>query len=213
MKYFPRIIAFIILVVAWFYLGMQWWNSVRPAPRQVMNDTPSRPIVPIIVPAAEEAQEVPQTVPVEEIVAEPSKPENTLPETAPKPVSVSTVVDANLPKKISETMNHYSNSNFRYEFDIPANVYYSGFNGENGARHTVGIGKEDPSTLADAAIRVYFYGKKVLPELQNAPNGRVEDPAGAYVYLLLDGAYSVKIEALNINHPIVQKIIESIKVF
>jgi hypothetical protein len=134
------------------------------------------------------------------------------PET-PAPVVANTTVDPNLPKKISETMNHYSNSNFRYEFDIPANVYYSWFGGEKGARHTVGIGKEDPETLNDAAVRVYFYGKKVVPELQNATNNKYEDPAGAYVYLLLDGAYSVKIEALNINHPIVQKIIETIKVF
>jgi len=110
-------------------------------------------------------------------------------------------------------MNHYSNSNFRYEFDIPANVYYAGFGAEDGARHTVGIAKEDPETLSDAAVRVYFYGKKVVPELQNAQNNKYEDPAGTYVYLLLDGAYSVKIEAVNINHPIVQKIIETIQVF
>ena len=110
-------------------------------------------------------------------------------------------------------MNHYSNSNFRYEFDIPANVYYAWFGAADGARHTVGIAKEDPEALTDAAIRVYFYGKKVVPELQNAQNNKYEDPAGTFVYLLLNGAYSVKIEALNINHPIVQKIIETIKVF
>lgn len=77
--------------------------------------------------------------------------------------------------------------------------------------HTVGIGKEDPATLADAAVRVYFYGKKIVPELQNAPNNRYTDPAGKYIYLLLKGEYSVKIEALSITHPVVQKIIETIQ--
>lgn len=132
----------------------------------------------------------------------------------PTPVAVAnTSVDSNLPTKVTDKMNHYSNSNFRYEFDIPANVYYSGFGAEDGARHTVGISKEDPDTLADAAVRVYFYGKKIVPELQNAQNGKVVDPAGEYVYILLNGAYSVKIEAVNINHPVVQKILETIQVF
>jgi len=62
-------------------------------------------------------------------------------------------------------------------------------------------------------VRVYFYGKKIVPELQNATNNKYSDPAGKYVYLLLNGAYSVKIEASNINHPIVLKIIETIQVF
>jgi len=92
---------------------------------------------------------------------------------------------------------------------MPANVYFSAFPGEAGAVHTVGIGKEDPATLAEAAVRVYFYGKKVVPELQNAT--KYVDPAGTYIYLLVNG-YSVKIEALNINHPVVQKIVETIQV-
>ena len=58
---------------------------------------------------------------------------------------------------------------------------------------------------------MYFYGKKVVPELQNVSGGRVVDPAGTFIYLLLNNEYSVKIEALNINHPVVQKIIETIQ--
>jgi hypothetical protein len=74
------------------------------------NETPK--IVPVIVP--------PEPTLEPEVVTEEKK------ETTPvSPVVNNTSVDTNLPKKISETMNHYSNSNFRYEFDIPANVYYS----------------------------------------------------------------------------------------
>lgn len=203
MKNAPQYVVLAFIILGWFWIGMEWWSQARPASQNpIIPETPQSPvIVPVIVPAAE----------VDES-SDPSEEAET-PATTPEPVVTNTTVDPNLPKKISETMNHYSNSNFRYEFDIPANVYYAGFGAAEGARHTVGIGKEDPETLDDAAIRVYFYGKKVVPELQNAENNKYEDPAGTYVYLLLNGAYSVKIEALNINHPIVQKIIETIKVF
>lgn len=203
MKNAPQYVVLAFIILGWFWIGMEWWSQARPASQNpIIPETPQSPvIVPVIVPAAE----------VEE-TSSPSE-EAEIPATTPEPVVTNTTVDPNLPKKISETMNHYSNSNFRYEFDIPANVYYAGFGAAEGARHTVGIGKEDPETLDDAAIRVYFYGKKVVPELQNAENNKYEDPTGTYVYLLLNGAYSVKIEALNINHPIVQKIIETIKVF
>lgn len=206
MKNLPQYVVLAFIILWWFWIGMEWWSQARPASQNpIIPDTPQAPVsvVPVIVPASEIENE-PSTTVVE-------TPDTTT--TTPEPVVTNTAVDPNLPKKISETMNHYSNSNFRYEFDIPANVYYAWFGAEGGARHTVGIGKEDPETLSDAAVRVYFYGKKVVPELQNATNNKYEDPAGTYVYLLLNGAYSVKIEAVNINHPIVQKIIETIQVF
>lgn len=209
MKNLPQYVVLAFIILWWFWIGMEWWSQARPAlvTNPIIPETPQTPVtvLPVIVPASEVENETPAAAPTE-------TPET--PTTTPEPVVVTnTAVDSNLPKKISETMNHYSNSNFRYEFDIPANVYYAWFGAEEGARHTVGISKEDPETLSDAAIRVYFYGKKVVPELQNAQNNKYEDPAGTYVYLLLNGAYSVKIEALNINHPIVQKIIETIQVF
>lgn len=205
MKNAPQYVVLAFIILGWFWIGMEWWSQARPAPQNpIIPETSQSPVVvPVIVPAEE----------VEEVSDKSDDTETETSTTTPEPVVENTAVDPNLPKKISETMNHYSNSNFRYEFDIPANVYYAWFGAAEGARHTVGIGKEDPETLDDAAVRVYFYGKKVVPELQNAHNNKYEDPAGEYIYLLLDGAYSVKIEALNINHPIVQKIIETIKVF
>lgn len=205
MKNMPQYVVLAFIILGWFWIGMEWWSQARPASQNPIIPEVSQPpvtVVPVIVPAEE----------VEDTTS-PTTPDSDTMTPTPVPVVTNTVVDPNLPKKISETMNHYSNSNFRYEFDIPANVYYAWFGAADGARHTVGIAKEDPEALTDAAIRVYFYGKKVVPELQNAQNNKYEDPAGTFVYLLLNGAYSVKIEALNINHPIVQKIIETIKVF
>ena len=206
MKNMPQYVVLAFIILGWFWIGMEWWSQARPTSQNPIIPETSQPpvtVVPVIVPAEEVDDTTSPT---------PEEADTTTP-TTPTPAVTNTAVDPNLPKKISETMNHYSNSNFRYEFDIPANVYYAWFGAADGARHTVGIGKEDPETLSDAAIRVYFYGKKVVPELQNAQNNKYEDPAGTYVYLLLNGAYSVKIEAVNINHPIVQKIIETIKVF
>ncbi len=210
MKNLPQFIALAVIIFWWFWIGSEWWSQARPSSKNpIIPEVPqsSVKIVPVIVPTEEVTNNEPLT---------PTASEENAQETPVTPevvVSTNTTIDPNLPKKISDTMNHYSNSNFRYEFDIPANVYYAWFGAVDGARHTVGISKEDPETLTDAAVRVYFYGKKVVPELQNAQNNKYEDPAGTFVYLLLDGAYSVKIEAVNINHPIVQKIIETIKVF
>lgn len=210
MKYAPQVIVILVIIFGWFWLGMEWgWSTTREAPRNsVTPEIPQPPtkIIPVIVPAEEKEEEIPPTTTVvEETPVEPEAP-------APQ-IVVNTTIDSNLPTKISDTMNHYSNSSFWYEFDIPANVYYAWFGASDGARHTVGISKEDPENLTDAAIRVYYYGKKIVPELQNVSNNKYEDPAGKYIYLLLDGAYSVKIEASNINNPIVQKVIETIQVF
>ena len=110
----------------------------------------------------------------------------------------------------NDKVNHYENSRFGYGFDVPANVYYSGFGGQGTALHSIGIAKDVPETFADSAVRIYFYGKKILPELQNAVNNRYEDPAGKYILLLLNGQSSVRIEADNITHPVVQKVVQTI---
>lgn len=175
------------------------WGSVRPVnnPKNpIIPENPIKtPIIPVVVPAENVAP-----IPTEEI----SQQET--------PVVTNTAIDPNLPKNKTDKVVRYDSTRYKYGFEMPANVYFSAFLGEAGAIHTVGIGKEDPATLADAAVRVYFYGKKIVPELQNATNNRVVDPAGTFIYLLLNNEYSVKIEALNISHPVVQKIIDTIQI-
>ncbi len=200
MKPFAQFVGFVLIIIGGFWVGMQW-GAVRPAKTNlnpIIPEMPTKtPIVPVIVPAEEVAPTPTEEKPQEEVVA---------------PVTTNTTVDPNLPKNKTDKVVRYDSSRFKYGFEMPANVYFSAFNGEAGAVHTVGIAKEDPETLADAAVRIYFYGKKVVPELQNASNGRVVDPAGTFIYLLLNNEYSVKIEALNINHPVVQKVIETIQI-
>jgi hypothetical protein len=200
MKSFAQFVGFTLIIIGGFWVGMQW-GSVRPAKTNlnpIIPEVPTKaPIVPIIVPVEE-----PSPVEMEE------KPAEVEPST---PVT-NTTVDPNLPTNKTDKVVRYDSSRFKYGFEMPANVYFSAFAGEAGAVHTVGIAKEDPETLADAAVRVYFYGKKVVPELQNVSSGRVVDPAGTFIYLLLNNEYSVKIEALNINNSVVQKIIETIQI-
>lgn len=199
MKPFAQFVGFVLIIIGGFWVGMQW-GAVRPAKTNlnpIIPEVPTKaPIVPVIVPA-EELPSVETEKPAE---IEPSAP------------ITNTTVDPNLPTNKTDKVVRYDSSRFKYGFEMPANVYFSAFAGEAGAVHTVGIAKEDPETLADAAIRVYFYGKKVVPELQNVSSGKVVDPAGTFVYLLLGNEYSVKIEALNINHPVVQKVIETIQI-
>lgn len=199
MKSFAQFVGFVLIIVGGFWVGMQW-GAIRPKTTSVNPIIPEAPvktpIVPVIVPAEEQT---------------PSETEAPAEESSPTPVT-NTAIDPNLPKNKTDKTTRYDSSRFKYGFEMPANVYFSAFAGEAGAVHTVGIAKEDPETLADAAVRIYFYGKKIVPELQNASSGRVVDPAGTFIYLLLNNEYSVKIEALNINHPVVQKIIETIQI-
>jgi hypothetical protein len=174
---------------------MQWW--ARSDQTEINPIIPeASPVIPVIVPESESSED---PLPVEEEEV----PESSIPVT-------NTTIDPNLPKNPTDKVIRYDSSRFKYGFEMPANVYYSAFPGESGAVHTVGIGIEDPEILADAAVRVYFYGKKVLPELQNST--KYMSPDGTSAYLLVNGA-SIKIEALNINHPVVQKIIETLQVF
>lgn len=69
-----------------------------------------------------------------------------------------------------------------------------------------------PESFNNAPVRVYYYGKKVLPELKNASNNRYEDPNGKYILLLLDGKYSVRIESDNLQSATVKAIEETIKI-
>jgi hypothetical protein len=197
MKSFLQFVGFVLIIVGGFWVGMQW-GSVRPTSGPVTNpilpERPANTVIPVIVPAEEVIPETTVSTDVEVL---------------PSNVPVNTAIDPNLPKNKTDKVIHYESSRFKYGFDMPANVYFSAFPGEASAVHTVGIGKEDPETLVDAAVRIYFYGKKILPELQNST--KYVDPAGTYVYLLVNG-YSVKIEALNIDHPVVQKIIETLQV-
>jgi len=89
-------------------------------------------------------------------------------------------------------------------------MYYAGFGSRDGAVHTLAIQPEAlPETFEAGTIRVYYYGKKTLPELKSST--QYTDPNGKYILLLLDGAYSVKIESGNLKSPTVQAIISTIK--
>lgn len=196
MKQIFQGIAFVLMVIGGFWVGMKWW-AITPTGTSV----PPAVVPPVV-----------SSVPV--------APETVVPVDVAPPIASSPIVTAwidngakvDLPLPKNDKVNHYENSHFWYGFDVPANVYYSGFGGQGTALHTVGIAKDVPETFADSAIRILFYGKKVLPELQNAANNRYEDPAGKYVLLLLNGQSSVRIEAENISNPVVQKIVQTIAV-
>jgi hypothetical protein len=107
----------------------------------------------------------------------------------------------------------YENARFKYGFDISKKVYYSGFGAQWGASHTVGIDKAGmPETLESASVRVYFYGNQILPELQNSANTLYQDPEGKFLLLLVGGKSTVKIEANDLQNPIVTRVVQSITV-
>lgn len=207
MKNFLQGLGFIIIVIGGFWVGMQWGslgNSTTPPPTIDYQHVPTEPV---------DTDTVQTPVPAETSVAPAEEPPVSATISTDSTVVVpvtSENVTVDIPTPKNDKVIHYQSNYFKYGFDIPANVYYSAFGGQDGAVHTVGIAKADPATLADAAVRVYFYGKKIVPELQNAT--KVVDPAGKFIYLLINGQYSVKIEANNINNPIVQTIAQSISV-
>ena len=195
MKNILQGIGFVIIVIGGFWVGMQWGAMDNNLPKNDYEHIDKLPpLPPLPAPVSPE--------PVSGEVGSPVTP--TLPIEEKEPVD--------LPTPKNDKVIHYESNYFKYGFDMPANVYYSAFGGAEGAQHTVGIAKEIPETLSDGAVRVYFYGKKILPELQNATNNTYKDPAGKYIYLLLNGQYSVKIEANDISNPIVQKIVQTIAV-
>jgi hypothetical protein len=115
-------------------------------------------------------------------------------------------------EKINEKVIHYHNAYYKYGFDIPASMYYAAFGSSGEALHTVAISKTIPENFSEGIVRVFFYGKKIVPELQNMHGNKFEDPAGKYVYLILWKQYSAKIEANDISNPVVQKIIQTIAI-
>lgn len=200
MKKILQSVAFVAILVFGFWVGMQWWSGSNVPPidyKQVPTPVPPvtpAPVVPVVsaeVVTPNAVEETPPVVPVETKIPE-------------------EVTPVDLPTPKNEKVNHYRSNYFKYGFDIPANLYYSAFGASDGAQHTVAIAKEVPETFADGAVKVYFYGKKILPELQNVSSGKYEDPAGKYISILLGGQYSVKIEASDIRNPIVQKIVQTI---
>ncbi len=198
MKQILQGIGFILIVIGGFWVGMQWW-AITPTGSSIANHV----VVPATPPVSDTSAVSPTTTEI---------PATTTPEPATQ-VTITAGIDngetVDLPMPKNDKVNHYENTHFGYGFDVPANVYYSGFGWQGTALHTVGIAKDVPETFADSAIRIYFYGKKILPELQNGTT-RYEDPAGKYVLLLLSNQTSVRIEANNIANPVVQKVIQTI---
>jgi hypothetical protein len=90
-------------------------------------------------------------------------------------------------------------------------MYYAGFWPKNGALHTIAIQPDTlPENFNDAAIRVFYFGKKILPELQNTQ--RFVDPNGKYILLRIKDNYSVRIESNNLNTPTVKAIEATINI-
>ena len=133
-------------------------------------------------------------------------PETQTPPTAtvtPPPTTTQTV-DSTTPIDLSKLIE-YKNTTFKYHFSMPKKVYYAAFGARDGAVHTVAIQSDMvPEVFETATVRVFFYGKKILPELKSTT--RYVDPNGKYILLLLNNAYSVRIESDNLKSTTVQAI-------
>lgn len=194
------IIAILILI---YLISMQWLWADKKIPSQVASETPQvvtteLPTVPttspetVFTPVETSQDTAPQNTPTVEATNISSPTPTTPPET-----------DTTKPE--NSQLIEYKNTNFGYHLSMPKQMYYAGFGPSDGARHTLGIQLDAlPESLWTATVRVYYYGKKVLPELQNTT--RYVDPNGAYILLLLDNAYSVRIESNNLNSPTVKAI-------
>lgn len=76
-----------------------------------------------------------------------------------------------------------------YGFSLPKRTYYSGFGAQDGATHSVGIGRgASPESFELSEVKVRFYKGKILAELQNAENGFFEDSSSGIAYLALSGS-------------------------
>lgn len=191
------IIAILILI---YLISMQWlWkDSTTPTPVPPVREVIQIPTPPVVVetPVVEE-EAAPEITPVVEeetpIVVEEKKDEKT-------PI-----------EEKNPDLVEYKSTNYGYHFSMSDQMYYAGFGAKNWALHTVAIQTEAlPESLDDSIVRVYYYGKKVLPELQNTQ--RYVDPNGKYILLLVDNAYSVRIEADNLKSSTVQTIESTIGV-
>jgi len=130
-------------------------------------------------------------------------PDAQLPPVPPVVVETPTA-DSTTPLDLTKLIE-YKNASFGYHFSMPKKVYYAGFGTKDGAVHTVAIRTDAlPETFADSTTRVFYYGKKILPELKGTT--RYVDPNGKYILLLIDGQYSVRIESDNLKSATVQAI-------
>jgi hypothetical protein len=131
----------------------------------------------------------------------PTLPEDKAPEIIPETTE----------EKIDPKLTEYKKANYGYHLSFPKKMYYAGFGARNGALHSLAIQEEAlPEEFGTATTRVFFYGKKILPELQNTE--RYVDPNGKYVLILIDDIYSVRIESDNLQSATVQAIISTIGV-
>ena len=191
------IIAILILI---YLISMQWlWRNRESPP--IMS-----PVEEVVETANMPANET--TVIAPEVVEEskpivPTLPEEKVPEIIPETTE----------EKTDPKLVEYKNTNYGYHLSFPKKMYYAGFGARNGALHSLAIQEEAlPEEFGTATTRVFFYGKKILPELQNASNNRYKDPNGKYILLLLDDTYSVRIESDNLQSATVQAIISTIGV-
>jgi hypothetical protein len=192
MKTLIKIAVFIFLIFGGFWIGMQWASISQKQDKKVASPQPT--VVEKITPTPAPVVVSEVVPPVEEKTVEAQPAESILTKTLP-----------------NEEVIRYENARFKYSFDISKKVYYSGFWAQGGASHTVGIDKAGmPETLADASVRVYFYRNQILPELQNNTSTFYRDPAGKYIALLVDGKHSLKIEATDLQNPIVTRAIQSV---
>lgn len=197
------IIAILILI---YLISMQWLGkkSDLSQPIPVAHAPVVKPVVPTVNVAPETPPEVKEPTP--EVKEETTIVSDTL--TEKQTPEVSTAIDE---EKVDPKLIEYRNTNYGYHLSLPKKMYYAGFGSRNGALHTLAIQADTlPETFGDATVRVFYYGKKILPELQNTHNNRYVDPEGKFILLLLNGEYSVKIESDNLQSPTVKTIEETI---
>lgn len=220
MKNPAQIIILILLLSGGFWIGIQWGEASREKALQERLDalaaesTESSFVAPTNTPVTTTDTETVTSEPAPTPTEVVSAPETVVTPTQQTPTAPSgTSIDVTKSLNPNEKITKYENASYGYSFDIPANVYYGGFAGEAGAVHTFGIKKDAvPETLADATVRVYYYGKKVIPELKNTSNNIYQDPAGKYIAILVNGTHSVKIESDDLSSSAVLRIIQTITV-
>lgn len=193
------IIAILILI---YLISMKWLGGHENIQPQNIPETPKMVFT--------EPQPLPAPQ-IETVATPPVLSEETVAQIVPPAeltdTSTTTTLEADSTKQENPQLIEYKNANYGYHLSIPKKMYYAGFGATNGALHILAVQSDAiPESLETATVKVFYYGKKILPELQNATNNRYQDPAGKYILLLLNGAYSVKIESNNLNSPAVKAI-------
>lgn len=196
------IVAILILI---YLISMQWlgknWDTPQPVP--VAHAPVVTPVAPIVNVTPETSPEIKE--PVLDVKEEVQAPSNNVTDEKETQIPTSESTEEKVDPKLIE----YKNTNYGYHFSMPKKMYYAGFWARNGAIHTLAIQEDTlPENFWDTAVRVFYYGKKILPELQNTE--RYVDPNGKYILLLVDNTYSVRIESDNLKNPTVKIIEETI---